>query len=167
MGEVMERTKTGRRLRVPLPEELMAILQWHVDNLPAELRRSELLFPSEMGGFRAGSCLKRPLEHIAKAAGIKKRLTARFMRRTFQDLGRAVRVHDFVVRAISGHATAQMQEHYSSVNADEVRTGLAKVISIAGFVRAHQTGIPGASEAGGDRGGDRACDPSQSGREAA
>jgi len=54
MGEVMERTKTGRRLRVPLPEELMAILQWHVDNLPAELRRSELLFPSEMGASALG-----------------------------------------------------------------------------------------------------------------
>jgi hypothetical protein len=30
------------------------------------------------------------------------------MRRTFQDLGRQARVHDFVVRAISGHATVAM-----------------------------------------------------------
>jgi hypothetical protein len=41
------------------------------------------------------------------------------MRRTFQDLGRAASVHDFVVRAISGHATTSMQEHYSSVSGDE------------------------------------------------
>jgi hypothetical protein len=55
------------------------------------------------------------------------------MRRTFQDLGRAASVHDFVVRAISGHATTSMQEHYSSVSGDEVRTGLAKVIALAGI----------------------------------
>jgi hypothetical protein len=38
-----------------------------------------------------------------------------------QDLGRAADVHDFVVRAISGHATANMQEHDSSVSGEEVR----------------------------------------------
>lgn len=40
-----------------------------------------------------------------------------------------------VVRAISGHATVAMQERYSSVAGDEVRAGLAKVISLAGFTR--------------------------------
>ncbi len=38
-------------------------------------------------------------------------------------------VHDFVVRAISGHATTSMQEHYSIISGDEARTGLAKVIA--------------------------------------
>jgi hypothetical protein len=71
------------------------------------------------------------------------------MRRTFQDLGRAAQVHDFVVRSISGHATAIMQEHYSTVNGEEVRAGLAKVISIAGFLDAHR--------GSGDQGGDRAA----------
>jgi hypothetical protein len=71
------------------------------------------------------------------------------MRRTFQDLGRAARVHDFVVRAISGHATVQMQEHYSSVDGDEVRSGLAKVISLAGFARLQRE-----SEPSGDASGD-------------
>ncbi len=52
------------------------------------------------------------------------------MRRTFQDLGRSAQVHDFVVRAISGHATTTMQEHYSSVSGDEVRTGLGKVVAL-------------------------------------
>ena len=64
------------------------------------------------------------------------------MRRTFQDLGRAASVHDFVVRAISGHATTSMQEHYSSVSGDEVRTGLAKVIALAGLTRAPVRGRP-------------------------
>jgi hypothetical protein len=69
--------------------------------------------------YRSASAIRtlkmRGLICPAEKAGIKKRLTARFMRRTFQDLGRQARVHDFVVRAISGHATSAMQERYSSV----------------------------------------------------
>ena len=121
----------------PLPAELMEILQQHVGTLPdGPMRESELLFPSTSGGYRAPSCLDKPIREIAKAAEIGKVLTPRFMRRTFQDLGRAASVHDFVVRAISGHATTSMQEHYSSVSGDEVRTGLAKVIALAGITRA-------------------------------
>ena len=98
-GEVMETTKTDRRLRIPLPTELMDILRDHVDALPdGAMRASELLFPSTSGGFRA-----------------------------------AANVHDFVVRAISGHATTTMLEHYSSVSGNEVRSGLAKVIALAGI----------------------------------
>jgi hypothetical protein len=48
---------------------------------------------------------------LASAAKIGKAFTPRFMRRTFQDLGRAASVH------------------YSSVSGDEVRTGSAKVIA--------------------------------------
>ena len=103
------------------------------------MRDSGLLFPSTTGGFRAGSCLDKPLVEIAKAAKIEKHLTARFMRRTFQDLGRQAQVHDFVVRAISGHATVAMQDRYSSVGGEEVRAGLAKVISLAGLVRDRQS----------------------------
>ncbi len=130
-GEVMERTKTGKRLRIPLPGELMDILQWHVDNLPeGPMRESELLFPSRSGGYRAPSCLDTPIDDIATRAKIGKALSPRFMRRTFQDLGRSAQVHDFVVRAISGHATTTMQEHYSSVSGDEVRPGLGKVVAL-------------------------------------
>jgi len=136
MGHVRETTKTGRRLRIPLPLDLVEVLRTHAETLPdGPMRDSELLFPSETGGFRAGSCLDKPIRKIAEAAGIKKRLTARFMRRTFRDLGRQARVHDFVVRAISGHPTSAMQERYSSVAGEEVRAGLANVISLAGFIR--------------------------------
>lgn len=52
-----------------------------------------------------------------------------------------------------------MQQLYSSVDGSEVRSGLAKVISLAGFLRdreAAETGASGdADEAGGDRGGDQ------------
>jgi integrase len=134
LGGVVTKTKTGRRLRIPLPQDLLDVLAWHVEQLPVgAMRDSELLFPSTTGRWRSPTCLDKPIRRIAKAAGISKHLSAKFMRRTFQDLGRAADVHDLVVRAISGHTTRQMQDHYSSVAPTEVRAGLAKVVALAGF----------------------------------
>lgn len=133
--EVMEKTKTGRRQRLTLPTDLVDILRWHVETLPDEgpMHESELLFPSETGRYRAPSVLDKPFRVIRKEIGLRKRLTARGMRRTFQDLARAAEVRDVVTRAVSGHATETMQRHYSTVNADEMREGLARVVSLAGF----------------------------------
>ena len=58
------------------------------------------------------------------------------MRRTFQDLARSAAVPDIVTRAISGHATENMQRHYSTVASQEVRSGLADIISISGLKQA-------------------------------
>lgn len=134
LGGVVTKTKTGRRLRIPLPDDLVAILRWHVDHLPVgPMRDSILLFPSTTGGWRSPTCLDKPIRRIAKAAGIRKHLSSKCMRRTFQDLGRAADVHDLVVRAISGHTTRQMQDHYSSVAPSEVRDGLANIVALARF----------------------------------
>ena len=58
--------------------------------------------------------------------------------RTYQDLARAAEVNDVVTRAISGHATETMQRHYSTVSDAEMKQGLAKVVSLAGFKAANQ-----------------------------
>ena len=134
IGDADDRTKTKTRLRIPLPNELMAILEQHVRALPAaRTQTSDLLFPSKTGGYQASSCLAKPIVAIAKAANINKHLSPYFMRRTFQDLCRAAQLHDFVTRAISGHATVEMQQLYSSVAGSEVRSGLAKVIALVGL----------------------------------
>jgi hypothetical protein len=133
---VMETTKTGVLQNIALPTDLMDVLRWHVERLdsgPELLRNSELLFPSEVGAFRSASCLDRPFREIAEAAGIKKHLTPRSMRRTFNDLCRRAEVRDVVTRSISGHLTEGMQRHYSTVAADEQRASLAKVVCLAGF----------------------------------
>lgn len=83
---------------------------------------------------------------------IGKTLSPRMMRRTFHDLGRAAEVHDFVVRAISGHATATMHRRYSRVSDAEKRGGLAKVTALAGITA--KVVIPVVIE--GDRAGDTA-----------
>jgi hypothetical protein len=94
------------------------------------------LFPSETGGYRAASCLDRPFAEIATKLKLKKKVTPRAMRRTFQDLARAAEVRDIVTRSISGHSTEAMQRHYSTVSGKEQREGLAKVVELAKFRQA-------------------------------
>lgn len=131
--EVMETTKTDLHQRLALPPEMMGILQWHVDAvlLPAKMRMSELLFPSVLGGFRSRSCLDKPFAEVAKAIKLPFSFTPRGMRRTYQDLARAAGIHDAVTRAISGHATVEMQMHYSTARSNEVRTALKQMSRIA------------------------------------
>lgn len=133
LGEVtMVGTKTGVDLEITVPEELLEVLRWHVATQleSKEQKESELLFPSETGGFRARTVLEKPFAAVTKALGLKKRITPRAMRRTFQDLCREARVADVVTRSICGHATEAMQRRYSTVSGSEQADGLARVIRL-------------------------------------
>jgi hypothetical protein len=55
------------------------------------------------------------------------------MHRSFQDLARTTQVADVVTRSISGHATEQMQRHYSIVSETEQAEWLAKVLRMMDF----------------------------------
>ena len=48
-------------------------------------------------------------------------------------VGNVSAVGDLVTRSISGHATEEMQRHYSTVGETEQRAGIARVVSLAGF----------------------------------
>ena len=136
--EVMATTKTKVRQRITLPPLLVGILRWHIATQLStrEQKASELLFPAEDGRFRTRSALKKPFVAVATAIGLKKHVSPKAMRRTFQDLARAAEVKDIVTRAISGHATETMQHHYSTVAADEKKAAIAKVIELAGARKA-------------------------------
>ena len=69
--------------------------------------------------------IRKPFAAVATAIGMKKQVTPKAMRRTFQDLACAAEVKDIVTRAIAGHAT-------SSVGADEKKLAIAKVIELGG-----------------------------------
>ena len=99
-----------------------------------------MLFPAEDGRFRTRSALKKPFAAVTEALELKKQVTPRAMRRTFQDLARAAVVKDLVTRAISGHATETMQHHYSTVAAAEKQQAIAKVIDLAGVREAVEAG---------------------------
>lgn len=126
-----ETTKQKEPVVVALPKAMMEILRDHVRALPpGPMRDSELLFPSETGGFRARSVLDKPFRAIRKALGLTFKVTPRAMRRSFQDLTREALVGDLVTRSISGHKTEKMQALYSTVREHEQRTALGKIVEM-------------------------------------
>jgi integrase len=129
-GEALDRTKTGSRQRIHLPAELVDILRQHCTELDEVQLASDLLFPSVTGGYRSGSVLEKPFAAVTEVLGIRYHVSARAMRRTFQDLCRATEVGDVVARSVSGHATEAMQQRYSTVGGEEQRRGLGKVITL-------------------------------------
>jgi hypothetical protein len=135
-SEIMDATKTKLDQRIALPSQLVAELRAHVDRLKPKQKESDLLFPSVRGGLRARSLFDKPFEDIRKQLGIPHKLTAKGMRRTYQDLARETQIRDIVTRSISGHTTVAMQEHYSTVSEDEQRDALATIIDFAAAKRA-------------------------------
>jgi integrase len=134
--EVMDCTKQGTRYRLTLPQELIDILRWHVEQLPeGPMRESELLFPSKLGGFRTTNVLKKVFDDVCRVMDLKKKITARAMRRTFQDLAREANIDSFVQRSICGHSTEEMSHLYSTVGQKEIERAVGKVISMAGYRR--------------------------------
>lgn len=132
--EVMERTKTGRRQRIALPEEVMKVLRRHVDVLPeGPMSEGDLLVPNQDGGLRSACVLQKPFAAVAREVGLRKRITPRAMRRTLQPLARAASLHDVVTRAVSGQATETMQRNHSTVNQSEMRLGLGTVTALVGL----------------------------------
>jgi hypothetical protein len=131
--EVEDFTKTKRDQRIMLPRTVLEVLKWHRDTqmVTWQMRESELLFPNQDGGFRSRSCLDKPFDKITEAAGIKKQLTPRALRRTFQDLSREAKLEGVVAKAISGHETDAMRILYSTAQTDEVTRGIAKVVGLA------------------------------------
>ena len=94
--------------------------------------------------------LNKPFSDVVAETGLGKRFTQRGLRRTFNDLARAARVDALVTRSISGHLTETMQHHYSTVNSDEQRQGIAKVIELT---KARAKRQAEASDADGASGG--------------
>ena len=158
----MKTTKQKKRYGIDLPKEAMDVLRWHVETqlTTPEQRDSELLFPSVNGGYRSPSVLNKPFSEVVEEMGLGKRFTQRGLRRTFNDLARTARVDALVTRSISGHLTERMQHHYSTVNSDEQRQGIAKVIELT---KAREKRQAEASVADGASGGAPGGAPGASG----
>jgi hypothetical protein len=131
---IMETTKTGAEPEVPLPDELVAELAAHIERLDADpvTAKSDLLFPSlRTGKMLSSTVLRKPFAAVMAKLGLKKKLTAKAMRRTYQDLADEAQMRAAAAMAVSGHKTPAMKLHYSTPNDDEVRAGVGKVIRLA------------------------------------
>jgi integrase len=96
------------------------------------MRDSELLFPSETGGFPSASALDKPFREVGEAINLRKRITPRAMRRTFQDLARNADIETIVRQKICGHATQEMSDLCSTVPQKEIQAAVGAVVGRAG-----------------------------------
>lgn len=114
-------TKTRAHRSVPLhptvAEVLLAHRRWQEER-KVRGAATGIVFLSEVGGHRFSGVLTKPLLRCAEAASVKKHVTAHTMRRTFNNLARQA-AGEIVARAMTGHTTTEMTEHYSHVSLAE------------------------------------------------
>lgn len=120
-------TKTRQYRTVPLHALVASILRAH----QAWQKEREVPGLASEGGYRFSNVLTKPLSRCASRAGIDKHVTAHTMRRTFNNLARQA-AGDIVARAMTGHSTEAMTEHYSHVTLGEkakaIDAALGKVL---------------------------------------
>jgi integrase len=142
-GVVRNTTKTGKRRIVPFPAELAAVLREHRQRL-VEAQHVGLeqgwVFANNAGKPRGNGSLCTENKAVLKHAMITKRVTIHGLRRTATDLLRRAAVDPVSAKAIIGHTTDRMREHYSTVGADEARGIGARLVSLVPAVGAKRGG---------------------------
>jgi integrase len=142
-GAIRNTTKTGKRRMVPFPAELAAVLADHrrrmVENQQPGLEDG-WVFPSGAGKPQGNGSLCAANRAVLKHAGITKHVTIHGLRRTATDLLRRAAVDPVAAKAIIGHTTDRMREHYSTVGADEARGIGARLVSLVPAVSAKRGG---------------------------
>ncbi len=93
----------------------------HREELSAVQTASGLMFPSSVGKPIYNSRISEALKVARGKAGITQRFTSQGFRRSLTDLLRESNVDPVVAKAITGHATDRMREHYSTVRAEDLR----------------------------------------------
>ena len=130
----METTKTGAEAEIALPDELVDELKEHIARLDADpiASKSDLLFPSlKTGRMLSSTVLRKPFAKIMSDMKLKRKLTSKAMRRTYQGLADEVQMRAAAAMAVSGHKTMAMKLLYSTAHDDEIRAGVGKVIQLA------------------------------------
>lgn len=148
-------TKTKKKRSMLLPPEVVEVMRWHRDWLQAvdhPGKDSGLVFPSAGPGehdwtnvsatrvftvkksgnpFLGSSAFVKPFQAMCKAAGVTGHFTPKSFRRTFNDIARKeAGLNNLLTRSLTGHQSIEMQETYSTVDLEEKRAGLAKVIQL-------------------------------------
>ncbi|HJL18937.1 MAG TPA: site-specific integrase [Sandaracinaceae bacterium LLY-WYZ-13_1] len=123
-GKLVPSTKTKRARRAGVPEPLLEALRAYRAELVADEHPgldSGLMFPSTVGKPLWSSRISEALRAALKGAGITQRFTSQGFRRSMTDLLREAAVDPVVAKAITGHTTDRMREHYSTVRLEDVR----------------------------------------------
>lgn len=125
------KTKASRR-RVGIPDELVEVLRRHHREQLAGRRQQSAegwVFPSRVGGLMQPSSARKPLAKAAAAAGLGVRPSSHWFRHTLNRLLRQVEA-GVVQRAITGHVTEAMAEHYDHVSMAEKKAAVGRVVAL-------------------------------------
>jgi len=95
----------------------------------------DYLFLSNQGTLRQPSCLSNAFKAGLKAAGIKEHITPHGLRYAFNDMLRRSGIDPISARALTGHSTEPMHEHYSSVQLDHKRVAIARLAEHLNFTQ--------------------------------
>ena len=119
-GELLPGVKRSRKARdvAPLLDEVEAELDRKLATMSPAERESGLVFPAEDGRHHARTLLREPFKRILAHAAITKRFTPHGCRRTAAAFYRRV-AGSAVSKAIVGHTTDRMHEHYAVVSTAE------------------------------------------------
>jgi integrase len=123
-GKLKPSTKTRRLRELGVPEliieELAGLRAW-LSATEHPGRESGLMFPSRVGTPLASSRISEALRAARKRAAITQRFTSHGLRRSMTDMLRRAKVDPVIAKAIVGHQTDAMREHYSTLASDEAR----------------------------------------------
>jgi len=124
----------GAPKEFPLQPELATILRKHRQRMleaQAPGLDSGWVLPSvHTGKLRNSTSMARAWKACLKAAGITERFTPHGLRRTFNDMLRQAHVEPVISKALIGHVTDEMREHYSTVRLDEKRAAVASALRL-------------------------------------
>lgn len=128
---------------IPVEPELAEILREHrarLETAKAPGFKEGWMFPSDTGTLRTPNSLDRPLVKCLEAAEVKRRFTVHGLRYTFTDLIRLSNADAVVRRALTGHVTQEMQQHYSHVGTEEKRAAIAGALKLLASMKEGKNG---------------------------
>lgn len=130
-GKLLPSTKTRRLRIVGVPQVLVERFLDLQERLTAHPGgKSGLMFPSSAGTPICSARISETLRKACGQAGITERFTSHGLRRSMTDLLRDAQVDPVVAKAIVGHATDRMREHYSTVRAADARSAGDRVAGL-------------------------------------
>jgi len=115
---------------IPLLPELGRVLLAHgrrMAKLGYGVTGDDWVFPSQNGTLKQPSSVAKAIRRTAEEVDLKKRITPHMMRYLFNDLLRLAGIDQVTRKALTGHVTDEMTEHYSTVRLDERRSAMAAV----------------------------------------
>ncbi len=123
----VDRPKTrGSRRTLPIEPELCSILRQRKVTLKADA--DDWVFPSATGGLLFSGALTKPMRAAAAEAGLEQVPSAHWLRRSINRLLRQ-QAQERISKAILGHVTDRMGEHYDHVKTDEKRAAVVSIFA--------------------------------------